>query len=97
MSYSDYLVQWRNRHQGTDLHVLDVGRSGFLDSGPSASPGVTVPQPWRREVWPDRSLTDLRPAFGDKARDFAELVVVAVFMAAVFAEMAILFGGAALH
>ena len=97
MSYSDYLVQWRNRHQRTGLHVLDAGRSSFLDSVPSASPSVTVPQPLRREVWPDHSLTDLRPAFGDKVRDFAELVVTAVFMAAVFAEMAMLLGGAALH
>ena len=97
MSYSDYLVQWRNRHQRTGLHVLDAGRSGFLDSGPSASPDVTVAQSWRRETWPYRTLTDLRPAFGDKARDFAELVVAAVFMAAVFAEMAMLLGGAALH
>ena len=33
----------------------------------------------------------------DKVRDFAELVVVAVFVAAVFAEMAILLDGPAFH
>jgi hypothetical protein len=97
MSYSDYLVQWRSRHQGTGLHVLDAGRSSFLDSGQGASPRVTVPQSWRRETWPHRTFTDVRPAFRDKVGDFAELVVASVFMAAVFAEMAMLFGGPALH
>lgn len=94
MSYSNYLVQWPNRGPGTGLQALDAGRSSFLESGQGASPTVTVPQTWRRETWPYRTFTALRPGFGDKVRDFAELVVAAVFMAAVLAEMAMLFGPA---
>ena len=59
---------------------------------PGSSPAVTTRQLWRRETSPYRTFADLRPAFGDKVRDFAELVVVAVYMAAVFAEMAMLLG-----
>ena len=62
--------------------------------GKGGAPAVTTRQLWRREIWPYRNFTDLRPAFGDKVRDFAELVVVAVYVAAVFAEMVMLFGPA---
>ena len=60
--------------------------------GQGGSPAAATRQPWRLETWPYRTFSDLRPTFGDKVRDFAELVVAAVFMAAVFAEMAMLLG-----
>ena len=59
---------------------------------PGGSPAVTTRQLWRRETSPYRTFTDLRPALGDKVRDFAELAVVVVYLAAVFAEMAMLLG-----
>ena len=59
---------------------------------PGGSLAVTTRRLWRRETWPYRTFTDLRPAFGDRVRDFAELAVVAVYLSAVFAEMATLLG-----
>ena len=58
------------------------------------SPAANTRQLWRRETRTYRTITDRRSAFGDKIGDFAELVVVAVYLAAVFAEMAMLLGPA---
>lgn len=62
--------------------------------GQGGSPAVNTRQLWRRETRTYRTITDRRSAFGDKVRDCAELVVVAVYLAAVFAEMVMLFGPA---
>lgn len=59
--------------RGTGLHGLEGQR--WSDSG-------------QNESWPDRILADLRPGFGDQAREVVELILVAVYASAALAEMA---------
>jgi hypothetical protein len=68
-------------------HVLDPGRSSFLDLGQGRSPAAGRRQRAGRKTWPYRNLTDPRPVFGEKVRDVAELVMVAVYASAALAEM----------